>query len=352
MSRYGAVRRRRLFGPTLDIVEDGAVSSQPLVGQAGLDLGGGEYLYVSNTGLVYKWDGSSWSNVRATRIDSNSNDVRLLWQDANGNLYYSTTNSGVLHRSTDGGATWSVVITFPNGVAGPDYAAPMDGNGSTIWCTAYSGLDPGPTEGLYRSTDSGATWADITANKPSSLDRHGHGVYYDPYRGVLYWTHGDSGLSSDIFYSTDDGDTFSTWASSNQATAMGFTEEFGFFTADRSSDRSIYRFKSPGDVPELAFDASTLPGFVSHVATAGVCWDTIKTSDESLVFVYMNATTDAPVWFIGTNDNGYTWHNIGSDAFIGGSIDRRFANNCYPLCLGRSKYRSYDDGVVRKISIY
>lgn len=352
MSNFAPVRRRRLFGPTLDVIIDGSVVSQPSVGQAGIDLGGGEYLIVNNSGLVYKWNGSAWSSVRATPIDPNDDDVRLFWQDANGNLYYSTTLGGALFRSTDEGVNWTSVLTFPNGAPSTDYACPMDGRGDTIWCAAYSAVSPGPVEGFYRSTDSGANWTDITANKPATLNRHSHGVYHDPYRDVLYWTHGDGGAASDIFYSTDDGDNFTAWGVTIQATTMAFTPEFGFYTADSSTDRNLYRFSTAGGATEVVFDFSTLPGFVSAPATAGVCWDYIQPLDNTLVFIYMNATTDAPIWYIGTNDGGNTWHQLNDGSLPGRTINRRFTNNCYPLRLGRSKYRSYDDGIIRKISVY
>src|SRR6185312_13380164 len=60
---------------------------------------------------------------------------------------------GELYKSTDGGDSWDVILSLPdpeNHAAVSDVALPPESPG-----TVYAGVG---TQGVYKSTDSGATW--------------------------------------------------------------------------------------------------------------------------------------------------------------------------------------------------
>ncbi|RKN38153.1 cellulose binding domain-containing protein [Streptomyces hoynatensis] len=121
-------------------------------------------------------------------VDPNDNDV----------LYFGAPSGHGLWRSTDAGATWSEVASFPNpGDYVPD---PSDSTGyqsdiiGVSWVTfdPDSGTPGSPTrtlyagvadlgEGIYRSTDGGATWEAVPGQPTGFL----------PHKGVLDEETGD-----------------------------------------------------------------------------------------------------------------------------------------------------------------
>ena len=128
------------------------------LGLNGLGTGGG--LYQSADG------GASWSRL-STFPDL---DVLCLVVDpATGALYaagtenYDWSHTGGLYRSTDGGATWERLTDLPRVV---DVAVhPSNSDilyiGQQPW---YSVWQPDVAPGIYRSTDGGKTWENITGD--------------------------------------------------------------------------------------------------------------------------------------------------------------------------------------------
>jgi hypothetical protein len=128
------------------------------------------------TGVYKSTDnGETWSKLASTRdinplsfSDSFDFVSKIIIHPASGNLYVATNGMGIF-RSTDGGTSFSRVL----GAFGQNYWADIavSSNGTLlVTLSERSSTD----YGVYRSTDDGDNWTDITPNDfPSS---HGRSV--------------------------------------------------------------------------------------------------------------------------------------------------------------------------------
>lgn len=111
----------------------------------------------------------------------------------NSALYFGSRNDG-LWKSSDAGATWAKVDTFPvtgrtNGIGiGFILFDPRGGKLKSPSPTIYVGVADGAV-GLYRSRDAGATWQAVPGQPPPGLLPH-HGVLASD--GSLYVTYGNA----------------------------------------------------------------------------------------------------------------------------------------------------------------
>lgn len=113
-------------------------------------------------------------------VDPNKNSI----------LYFGTRNNG-LYKSTDYGATWARVTSFPVtgqanlglGWVAFDPASSTSGNATK---TIYVGVVDSATP-VYRSTDAGVTWTALAGQPSAGMPHHG-AVSSD---GTLYLTYSD-----------------------------------------------------------------------------------------------------------------------------------------------------------------
>jgi photosystem II stability/assembly factor-like uncharacterized protein len=117
--------------------------------------------------------------------------TKLLWPDYR--HLYATTNLGLVYTSTDGGATWTAVLTATdqlNDISAQTYGE----NAGVIWVVGDSNL-------IYMSEDFGQTWSAITAptggagddNDTVAMTPDGT-VYIGNNAGEMYGSY-DQGLS-------------------------------------------------------------------------------------------------------------------------------------------------------------
>ena len=232
------------------------------------------------------------STVFAT---STPNLIFVVLQDTGSASPYNN----YLYRSTDGGATLSLVFTFGNG-NGPSGGNTPAVNILTSICevtTPYPGTSSGVgdlifgeyntntsrTNGstndrvrLVRSTDQGATWTPVmTWNTDGSHNNigHIHTVRQDPYTGYIYICTGDAANKSSIIQ----WDGVSSWTNNTNVSAIsGWTG----FHAGSGSER--YR------TVDVIFDANYLYAFA----------DTYTYSDPS--------HTEAGIWRGAKDLSSYT----------------------------------------------
>ncbi|MFN8179747.1 MAG: FlgD immunoglobulin-like domain containing protein [bacterium] len=109
---------------------------------------------------------------------------RIAWDVTNpsiihvavaGGQYTKSPDRGV-YRSTDGGATWQQTLFVSDSTSAIDVVIDPT-NGSKVYAAmwermrfANNRIVSGPTSGIYRSTDGGTTWAEMTTGVPITND--------------------------------------------------------------------------------------------------------------------------------------------------------------------------------------
>lgn len=126
--------------------------------------------------------GRSWKNIglkearHIIRIIVDPNDPNIVWVAAMGHLFGPNEERGVF-KTIDGGKTWKKVL-FVNNDTGCSDLVMEPGNASVLYAgmwrvrrTPYSMESGGEGSGLYKSTDGGETWINLTHKKglPSGI---------------------------------------------------------------------------------------------------------------------------------------------------------------------------------------
>ncbi|HET9742250.1 MAG TPA: hypothetical protein VFQ00_05815 [Terriglobales bacterium] len=204
----------------------------------------GDGMYKSTDG------GKTWRNIglRDTRqigrilVDPRNPDLVLV--AALGHAYGPNEERGVF-RSADGGTTWQKVLYKDANTGAIDLASSAQ-NPQTVYASLWQTRRPpwsvyppsnGPGSGLYKSTDGGATWNQITGNGfPSEgLGRIGIAVApSDPNRVYAIVDAKEGGL-----YRSDDAGA--TWQRADSETRIwGRGWYFGQVAADPKDENTLY----------------------------------------------------------------------------------------------------------------
>ncbi|MFB7558236.1 WD40/YVTN/BNR-like repeat-containing protein [Streptomyces brevispora] len=197
------------------------MASNPVFGTAtGLALAARRPSYVVRTGWpsgsnaagAFSYDGGrSWQPFAAQPeiaasapgpVAVSADGATLLWSF----IHWDGTKYPA-HRSTDGGATWTEVATFPKG--GTPVADPLDPRRFYVYDT--------DTGAVFRSRDAGATFTRGATGLPSGDVQFKVAAAPDR-SGDLWLSAKDNGL----FRSTDGGVTFAAVAGCQASHALGF----------------------------------------------------------------------------------------------------------------------------------
>jgi photosystem II stability/assembly factor-like uncharacterized protein len=182
------------------------------------DLGG---LWRSDNG------GRSWHNLglkdsrHIARIVVHPKDPNIVWVAVLGHLFGLNDDRGV-YKTTDGGKTWRKVL-FVNNQTGCSDIVMEPGNPSVLYAglwhvkrTPYSMESGGDGSGLYKSTDGGETWTELSKKK--GLPKGVWGVVNvavsatNPDKVFAMIENAQGGL----FVSTDKGDSWTKLNSENE----------------------------------------------------------------------------------------------------------------------------------------
>lgn len=204
------------FGGSVGAVE--VAKSDPNV----IYVGGGEKTLRGNVSSGYGvWKtedaGKTWKSVgleksrHVPRIRIHPDNPDVLYAAVLGNIYKPTRDRGI-YKSTDGGTTWRNTL-FVNEQAGAVDLV-MDPNNPRIlyastWRakrTPYSLSSGGDGSALWKSTDSGETWSEISKNEGFPTDTLGIiGVTVSPKNSERVWAIVEQKEKGGLYRSEDGG---------------------------------------------------------------------------------------------------------------------------------------------------
>ena len=206
--------------------------------------------------------GKTWSHIgldntrQIGRILIDPRDPNVVFVAALGHVYGPNPDRGVF-KSKDGGRTWQKVLFKSNDIGAIDLAFdPTDSQTvyASLWNTRrppWSVYPPsyGPGSGLYKSTDGGAKWQQITAGLPTEgLGRIGIAVAPSNRNRVYVIVDAKDG---GLYRSDDAGATFTK--ASSDARTWGRGWYFGKVAVDPknadvvySSNTGVYRSRDGG----------------------------------------------------------------------------------------------------------
>ncbi|MEM1001350.1 MAG: glycosyl hydrolase [Bacteroidota bacterium] len=188
-------------------------------------VGGGEKTVRGNVSSGYGvWKsedaGKTWTEAglktsrHIARIVIDPNDHNIVYAGVLGNIYKPTEERGV-YKSTDGGKTWKKTL-FSNEHAGVvdlsmDPTNPRILYASTwrVQRTPYSLSSGGEGSALWKSTDSGETWTEISVNKGFAEGILGIiGVSVSPVNSQRVWAMVENKDNGGLYRSDNGGETW------------------------------------------------------------------------------------------------------------------------------------------------
>ena len=161
------------------------------------------------------WKSMGLENSRhIPRISIHPSNPEIVYAAVLGNIYKPTEERGI-YKSIDGGATWKKTL-FVNDQAGAVDLI-MDPNNPRIlyastWRvqrTPYSLSSGGEGSALWKSTDSGETWKEISKNKGFPQDTLGiMGITVSPVNSNRVWAIVENKDKGGVYRSEDAGETW------------------------------------------------------------------------------------------------------------------------------------------------
>jgi photosystem II stability/assembly factor-like uncharacterized protein len=292
------------------------------------DLSSGDGVYKSADG------GKSWSNIglrdsrQISRIVVDSRNPDVVFVAALGHPYGPNEERGVF-KSTDGGKTWSKVLYKSPGIGASDLAiaaADPDILFAGMWHAArppWSTYPPveGPGSGLYRSTDNGATWTELTSPGLPDGQWGRVGVAVTP-DGKRVYALIDAGKKSGLYRSDNGGNNWTLANADPRLTSRAWY--FNWLTIDPGNPDVVY-------IPNVALYRSDDGGKTLSIVRGAPggddyhdIWVDPKNSDHLILGVDQGTTVSL--------DRGKTWsswYNQPTAQMYHVTTDNQFPYNVY-----------------------
>ncbi|WP_435313573.1 WD40/YVTN/BNR-like repeat-containing protein, partial [Cellulophaga fucicola] len=204
------------FGGSIGAIE--VAQSDPNI----IYVGGGEKTLRGNVSSGYGiWKtedaGKTWTSAgleksrHIPRIKIDPKNPNIIYAAVLGNIYKPTEDRGV-YKSTDGGKTWRKTLFVNSNAGAVDLT--LDPNNSRVlyastWRakrTPYSLSSGGDGSALWKSTDSGETWTEISKNEGFPKDTLGIiGVTVSPKNSERVWAIVENKEKGGLYRSDDGG---------------------------------------------------------------------------------------------------------------------------------------------------
>jgi photosystem II stability/assembly factor-like uncharacterized protein len=223
-----------------DIVLDPTNPNIIYVGTGEVNGGGGSVTYGGN-GIYKSTDGGiSWNHLglEATeyisRIIVDPNNPQRIFLGAMGKLFGKNPDRG-LYLSTDGGTTWQNKLFISDSTGCVDVAInPL--NPDTVYAAMWERIRRpdrrsygGATCGIYRSTDGGENWTELTNGLPNNsptIGRIGISIAASS-PNIIYAIYADNiGYFAGVYKSTNYGDS---WVRTTDGALNGLYSSFGWW---------------------------------------------------------------------------------------------------------------------------
>ena len=310
-------------------------------------VGGGEKTVRGNVSSGYGvWKsedaGKTWissgleKSRHISRIAIHPDDYLTVYAAVMGNLYKSSPDRGV-YKTVDGGKTWKKIL-FSNDHSGavdfkldPNNPRIMYASTWRIQRTPYSLSSGGDGSALWKSSDSGETWKEISKNKGFPTDTLGIiGVTVSPKNSQRVWAMVENKEKGGLYRSDDGGDT---WAKINDERKL--RQRAWYYTrlyADTEDENMVY-------VLNVRYHKSTDGGksFTTHGAPHGDHHDLWIDPGNSKRMI-IGDDGGAQVSY----DGGETWstyHNQPTSQFYRVTTDNNFPFRIYAAQQDNSTVR-------------
>ncbi len=211
------------------------------------DLSTGDGVYKSTDG------GATWRHLgladgqQIAQIIVDPADANRLFVAVIGHPYGANAERGIF-RSTDGGTTWQKVLYKDANTGGMDLAFdPVNAQTvfAVLWAARQAPWEIGSSwtisadNGLYKSTDGGATWRQITTGLPSSADGLGRiGIAVAPGASARMYAVLGATKGGGVYRSDDGGES---WRLANADTRLwGRDGDFNEVKVDPTNPDVVY----------------------------------------------------------------------------------------------------------------
>ncbi|MBW2938795.1 T9SS type A sorting domain-containing protein [Aureisphaera sp. CAU 1614] len=223
------------------------------VGTGEVNAGGGSLAY-DGDGIYKSEDGGTTWEVKGlpdigsiSKIALDPNDDNTIFVGGMGPLFRNDTNRGV-YRSTDGGDTWEQKLFVSDSTGIIDMVI-HPSNGDIVYAASWERIRRpqyrqygGETSRIYRSTDGGENWTELTNGLPSGPSDKGRIsiAISQSNPSVLYARYTDAiGSIQGVYRTADGGDS---WTTMNAAPLnnVGFHWWFRGIVVDPIDENIIY----------------------------------------------------------------------------------------------------------------
>ncbi len=245
----------------------------------------------------------STEHISKIIIDPKNSDI--VYVAAPGPLWSDGTHRG-LYKSTDGGKTWSKILYINERTGCADIAIDPE-HTNVIFATTwefrrqpYSFNSGGPGSGIYKSTDGGKTWKELTEGLPAKpFGRVALTLAPSAPQNLLAIV---ESANTGLYISADGGETWKEQSATFNVVSRPFY--FSTLVIDPKDPKRVYR-------PALSFSYSSDGGYSFIDASEAGGW---VHSDQHALWVNPNNTnqmylgTDGGVYF--SLDRGATWNFV------------------------------------------